>query len=182
MEIEVDVNREYLFVIEANGRKNNVLAGKQYPATSTIAREDVIVDYPVDENSLKGKPEVRKIRYCSGEKSIFVDEQSSNAVSTPITFVNGILRVSGREMNKVKYLLCSNYNKDLPNENRQHARYQYRLFNPNADATKAVGSQKTKINLKARILNMPFEDLKHLALATSKIRTNDCTNLSFTRS
>ena len=166
MNLDIDVNKNYLFVIEEQGRRNNVFKDKKYPASVTIAREDTIVDYPVDENGDK-KPVIRKIRYCPGERSIFADEQSEGATTQPIVFINGILRVSGREITKVQFLMNSNFNKDLPNENRQHGRVQYSLFNPEAISEKAISSQKVSINLKAKILNMPFEDLKHLALATS---------------
>ena len=166
MNLDVDVNKSYLFIIEEQGRRNNVFKNKKFPASVTIAREDTIVDYPVDENGDR-KPVIRKIRYCPGEKSIFADEQSENAKTEPIVFINGILRVSGREITKVQYLMNSNYNKGLPDENRQHGKIQYSLFNPTEISEKAVNSQKKSINLKAKILNMPFEDLKHLALATS---------------
>ena len=42
------------------------------------------------------------------------------------------------------------------------------LFNPERDSVEALEKQSKSINLKARILNMPFIDLKHLALATAK--------------
>ena len=165
MNLNIDLNRDYVFVIENQGRKNAVIKDQKFPASVTIATSDTVLDF-VEEDGKK-VPKIRKTRYVQGEPSIFVDEQSADAKPTPITFYDGVLRVRGSEITKVQYLLNSNYNKNFPKENRQHNRFQYRLFDAVSDSNEAVNKQRNKVNLKARILNMPFEDLKHLALATA---------------
>jgi len=47
---------------------------------------------------------VRGVRYCEGETSIFVDEQSENPVKTPLTFKMGIMVVPKSKPNLIEFL------------------------------------------------------------------------------
>ena len=50
------------------------------------------------------KNQVREMRYCPNEPSIWVDEQSENAVKKPVIFNNGNLIVTKDKPNLMEYL------------------------------------------------------------------------------
>jgi len=50
------------------------------------------------------KNKVRGVRYCEGETSIFVDEQSENPVKTPLTFKMGVMVVPKSKPNLIEFL------------------------------------------------------------------------------
>ena len=52
----------------------------------------------------EAKNEIRQIRYCPNENSIYADEQSSNAVREQIVFREGTLAVKKTQPNLIKYL------------------------------------------------------------------------------
>ena len=60
----------------------------------------------------KEKDTVREIRYCPNEPSIFVDEQSDNAVRKSVTFTEGRLFVPREKPNLKQFLELHPYNKD----------------------------------------------------------------------
>ena len=64
--------------------------------------------YSLPQNSLtlfdEATNSVRQIRYCSNEPSIFVDEQSSNALREHVVFNNGILAVRYTKPNLLEFL------------------------------------------------------------------------------
>lgn len=52
----------------------------------------------------EAKGEVREIRYCSNQKSIFVDEQTGSVVREPIKFYEGILAVPHTKPNLIAFM------------------------------------------------------------------------------
>lgn len=52
----------------------------------------------------EGKNEIRQIRYCPNENSIYADEQSSNAIREQIVFREGALAVKKNQPNLIAYL------------------------------------------------------------------------------
>ena len=164
--MKVDVLKNYTFVLTRKS-SNGVMPKNKYPVSVTIPGEDTILDIPVgaDGKPLTDQAEPRKIRYSKGEKSIFVDEQSDSAKATPITIDNGIKVVSGRDQVLVKFLMAANYCKNSTQPVKYHHNVWYKYMQPEEEANELVEKQRKKINLKAKIMNMPFNDLKNFALA-----------------
>tara|TARA_Y100001973_G_C5168534_1_gene317616 strand:- start:525 stop:1427 length:903 start_codon:yes stop_codon:yes gene_type:complete len=94
-------------VYQLVSRAKNRQGMPQYPIVSLIKAEDVIFDPTTGEN--------RKIRYCPGETSIYIDEQSPQAkMREPISFNNGYLFVDHTNPTLKKYLDTCNANGSNP--------------------------------------------------------------------
>ncbi len=52
----------------------------------------------------ESKNEVREIRYCSNQKSIYVDEQEGTSTREPIKFFEGVLAVSHTKPNLIAFM------------------------------------------------------------------------------
>ena len=81
--------------------------GSKHNMTYRMPSVDEIFDAETNKN--------RKIQYVLGEESVYAKEQSDNPVLQDIIFVNGILIVQPQQVNLLKYLELSNYNKSNPN-------------------------------------------------------------------
>ena len=67
--------------------------------------------------------------------------------------------------------MTANYCKNSKTSVKYHENSWYRHVQPEDDAKHVIDKQRKKINLKAKIMNMPFTDLKHFALALDSTGT-----------
>lgn len=81
----------------------------KYPPSYKIPSQDEVYLEWTDKNGEDQKG-LRSIRYCLGEKSIFVDEQSDNAKKGVLIFNDGVLVAAAVETSKQKYLEYTNAN------------------------------------------------------------------------
>ena len=140
----------------------------KYPPTCDIPEEDEVYMEWKDKD---GKPQegLRHIRYSTGEKSIFVDEQSPEAAKRrgTIRFTDGLLVVNEMEKTKLKYLEVCNYNK-TNHENGTALNQRSPLFRTDAAKHEArVRLQKSNLKQKLKNIVSDFtnEELEGLSLA-----------------
>ena len=140
----------------------------KYPATFDIPEEDEVYMEWEDKDG-KQREGLRHIRYAIGERSIFVDEQSSEASNKrgTIRFIDGLLVVNEMEKTKLKYLEVCNYNKGN-HDNGTALNTRTALFR--TDASKYEAKMRLQKNeLKRKLYNIvaeySVEELEGLSLA-----------------
>tara|TARA_R100001510_G_C7639300_1_gene197035 strand:- start:171 stop:971 length:801 start_codon:yes stop_codon:yes gene_type:complete len=78
--------------------------------------------------------QVRAIRYCPGEPSIFKDEQSNNARRSHVIFRDGLLAVPHSQPNLANFL-------DSHPENTANGGYKFRLVDTSRDSEQVVSDE-----------------------------------------
>ena len=81
----------------------------KYPPSYKIPSQDEVYLEWIDDDGVEQKG-LRSIRYCLGERSIFVDEQSFDARKGVLIFNDGVLVAEAVETSKQKYLEYTNAN------------------------------------------------------------------------
>jgi hypothetical protein len=89
----------------------------------------------------------RAIRHCPGEKSIYVDEQSPDAVVEPIVFSNGFLDTLETDVITQRFL-----------EAGPKYGVLYELIDEAGDAAEIADMEETKLDIKQAIRNKSKED------------------------
>ena len=119
------------------------------------------------------KNTVREIRYCPNEPSIFVDEQSDNAVRKSVTFTEGRLFVPREKPNLKQFLELHPYNKD-------NGGNIFRVVDKTKDAAKELEKEFAISDAISIVRDRDINDLLAIALYygininanTSEIRFN----------
>jgi hypothetical protein len=105
----------------------------------------------------------RAIRHCPGERSIFVDEQSENAVVVPIIFLKGLLETKETEVLTQMFLDAHPKNGGV-----------FELIDTASDATDIADMEELKLDVKQAIRDKAKEDagMEELRLITSVLISN----------
>jgi len=105
----------------------------------------------------------RAIRHCPGEKSIFVDEQSQNAVVVPIIFLRGLLALKATEVLTQRFLEAHPKNGGV-----------FELVDVAGDATEIADLEELKLDVKQAIRTKAKEDsgMEELRIITSVLISN----------
>lgn len=172
----VDVTKSYVFLINRRPHKGTE-ADFTIPSVDEIIEPELGPDGKVllDESGNPRSFKTRQIRYLPGERSIYVDEQSTPFYNDkmkviqgrPIKAVDRVMVVSGTEVNKVEFLMKTNANGSNPNRDSRRA-ILFRLNDPESQAKKALENDEARINAQYRILHMPIEQLKPLMITLAK--------------
>jgi hypothetical protein len=101
--------------------------------------------------------QVRTIRYCPGEPSIFLDEQSSNSVRSHVLFRDGILAVPVNKPNLKKFL-------DLHPENMANGGGLFAVINKTVDHEKEVEQEFLQHDAVALVRNKEADEVLSVAL------------------
>lgn len=139
-----DANKVYRFELIGQGKDHK---GKYMLPTQTI-----VYDESAEEN--------REVRFSSTEKSPYVDDQkeSSIASKSPIIFKRGRLEVSGREVNKLNYLMALDHNSEKKNRATKPI-YQFRLINEEANFKAMADFKRTKLKVQLALSEASKEEL-----------------------
>lgn len=111
-----------------------------------------ITHYDEDKN------EVRELRYCAREQSVFVDEQSERAVRSHVIFRDGQLLVMPNQPNLLRYL-------ELHPDNKANRGTVFSLVNEEVDHEKLVENEFLVHDAISLIKSRPVEELLPLAMA-----------------
>ena len=104
----------------------------------------------------KEKDTIREIRYCPTEPSIFVDEQSENAVRKSVVFTDGRLFVRPDQPNLRAFM-------DAHPTNKANGGYDFYMVDKQAKAEVDVDKEFVIADAIMLIKNKPFEDLLSVA-------------------
>ena len=107
---------------------------------------------------------VRQIRYCPGEQSIYVDEQSENAVKEHVVFRNKMLTVRYDQPNLIAFL-------EKHPENADNGGGVFQLVNKEIDVEKEVEKEFLITDAITMIKARPIDELVPVAMALN-INTN----------
>lgn len=107
---------------------------------------------------------VRQIRYCPGEQSIYVDEQSENAVKEHVVFRNKILTARYDQPNLQEFL-------QKHPDNYDNGGGVFRLVNKEIDVEKEVEKEFLITDAISMIKARPIDELVPVAMALN-INTN----------
>lgn len=102
--------------------------------------------------------EVRQIRFCEGENSIYRDEQSDASVSTPVVFENGHLFVPPSQPNLAKFL-------DKHPGNKANGGNQFFFVDHNKKAKDTIQKEFLLIDALSMVRTKPMDDLLSVATA-----------------
>ena len=111
-----------------------------------------ITHYDEDKN------EVRELRYCAREQSVFVDEQSERAVRSHVIFRDGQLLVMPNQPNLLRYL-------ELHPDNKANKGTVFSLVNEEVDHEKLVENEFLVHDAISLVKSRPVEELLPLAMA-----------------
>jgi hypothetical protein len=100
---------------------------------------------------------VREIRYCPNEPSIYVDEQSDNAVRESVTFRNGRIFVPREKPNLRKFL-------DLHPANQANGGNTFKEVNKKRDAEKELEKEFLTTDAVALVRDSSIEELLPVAM------------------
>jgi hypothetical protein len=127
------------------------------PASAIISPEDeVYVEYKNKEGvTVEG---LRAIRYCRGEKSIFVDEQSDRARRTDIEFFHGTLIVHPTESTLMKFMKLTNMNEVNKETMVPGSQILFRENNQQKIAREAKEKDQKITQLKGLVYNMDYKE------------------------
>lgn len=105
----------------------------------------------------------RAIRHCPGERSIFVDEQSDNAVVQPIIFLKGLLDTKATDVITQQFLDSHPKNGGV-----------FALIDTAADATDIADVEELKIDVKQAIRAKAKEEtgMEELRIITAVLISN----------
>ena len=100
----------------------------------------------------------RAIRHCPGEKSIFVEEQSKDAVVVPIIFLHGLLDTKETDVITQKFL-----------DNHPSNGILFEVIDNESDATDIAGIEELRLDVKQAIRVKAKEDagIEELRLITA---------------
>lgn len=126
------------------------------PASCIISPEDeVYMEWEEDGELKEG---LRAIRYCKGEKSIFVDKQSDRARRTDVEFFHGALMVHPAEATLMQFMKLTNMNE----ANKETAVPGSQILFRENDQERRAKEEKEKdqkINqLKSLVYDMDFKE------------------------
>lgn len=151
-EVEIDPNRSYTF------RLTKSHSGRYILPTKTNCWDDE-------------KQETRTIRLTPLSKTPYLDEQPKSAPDYQgvLQFTEGVLRVSGKEEYKIRYLLAHDGNSDkkgnvLPSN--KHMRFKYKLVDEVKGFKDKATLRKLKIKMQNELLEASKEDLYDFLVAT----------------
>lgn len=100
---------------------------------------------------------VREIRYCPNEPSIYVDEQSDNAVRESVTFRNGRIFVPREKPNLMKFL-------ELHPANQANGGNTFKEVNKKRDAEKELEKEFLTTDAVALVRDSSIEELLPVAI------------------
>jgi len=100
---------------------------------------------------------VREMRYCPNEPSIWVDEQSENAMKKPVLFNNGNLIVTKDKPNLMEYL-------DRHPQNISNGGGVFKLIEQDRDAEKELSKEFSMVDSIAMVRDKPIQELLPVAL------------------
>ena len=106
----------------------------------------------------------RRIRYCPGEPSVFVDEQSTSAVKEHVVFRDKMLFVPYDKPNLREFL-------DRHPDNTANGGRSFQLVNKEVDLEKEIENEFLVTDAISMIKARPIEDLLPVAMALN-IKTN----------
>jgi hypothetical protein len=104
----------------------------------------------------KKSDEIRQIRYCPSEPSVFVDEQSSNAVRKSVVFIDGRLFIREDQPNLREFMR-------LHPDNVANGGHIFKLVDKTAEASVDVDKEFVVADAIMMIKEKPFEDLLSVA-------------------
>lgn len=126
------------------------------PASCIISPEDEV--YMEWEENGELKEGLRAIRYCRGEKSIFVDQQSDRAKRTDVEFFHGTLVVHPAEATLMQFMKLTNMNE----ANKETAVPGSQILFRENDQERIAREMKEKdqkiSQLKSLVYNMDFKE------------------------
>lgn len=132
------------------------------PSTATISPEDeVYMSWTDDDGEVH--EELRSIRYCRGERSIFVDEQSEKSKRTDIEFYQGTLVVSPLETTLLKFMTLTNFNEANSETRVPGSPILFRANDAEKKAEEENQKQQRLVKLKSFVYGM--EDKEAIGLA-----------------
>lgn len=139
-----DVNKMYRFELTGQGKDHK---GKYMLPTQTIAYDE-------------SEKENREIRFSSTEKSPYVEEQkaSSLASKSPIIFKKGRLEVSGREVNKLNYLMALDHN-SAKSLRATKPIYLFKLIDEEANFKSLADFKRVKLKVQLALSEASKEEL-----------------------
>lgn len=151
------------------------MAARKQPASTLEAKEYRLLKYQPLTFTLKTgrdnkllvfdekKKQNRAIRHCPNEKSVFIDEQSDNAVVEPIIFINGILETAPYDVITQKFLEV-NPTKDVI----------FELIDDAADAAEMIEEEEIILDIKQAIRAKAREEngLEALRVVVSVLISN----------
>lgn len=114
---------------------------------------------------------IRIIRLTSNYETPYEDEQGDDAIpaTTSITFKRGLANISGREANKIRYLLAHDGNiakgQDI-SPSSKHLSYRWELINLEEVFKGTVSVKKLKHQLREKLFKASKEELYDFAVAT----------------
>lgn len=100
---------------------------------------------------------VREMRYCPNEPSIWVDEQSENAMKKPVIFNNGNLIVTKDKPNLMEYL-------DRHPQNVKNGGGVFHLVQQDRDAEKELEKEFSMVDSISMVREKPIQELLPVAL------------------
>ncbi len=172
----VDVNKTYVFLIQRRAHRGTEV-DFTIPSVDEIIEPEVGPDGKVlmDANGNPLNYKTRQIRYLPGERSIYVDEQSTPFYNDKMRVIQGrplkaadrVMIIPGTEVNKVEFMLKTNANGSNPNRDKRRA-ILFTINDTEAQAKKAMEDDEARITAQYRIMNMPIEQLKPLMLTMAK--------------
>jgi len=117
--------------------------------------------------------QIRELRYCPSENSVWTDEQSENAVRKPILFRNGNLMVRKDQPNLMEYL-------DRHPHNVANGGNTFKVLDKNADAEVEIEKEFKTAEAISMVRDKDINDLLPVAVffgvstnaASSEIRHN----------
>lgn len=101
---------------------------------------------------------VRAIRYCSSEPSVFVDEQSTSSVKSPIIFSFGRLFVPPNMPNLIRFL-------DLHPNNEANGGSVFKQVDYEKDAKKVLDEEFLNVDAIAMVRDKSIDELLPVAIA-----------------
>jgi hypothetical protein len=103
------------------------------------------------------KNRVREMRYCPNEPSIWVDEQSENAMKKPVIFDNGNLIVTKDKPNLMEYL-------DRHPQNISNGGGVFKLIDQDRDAEMELKKEFSTVESVSMVRDKPIQELLPVAL------------------
>lgn len=157
-DFDIDPNQTYEFELQRNKEAKHIIE------TEAVAW---------DEKTQK----IRNIRYCKTEESVFVDEQSDFATREreTIMFTSPILRVSGQDRAKIKYLLMYDSNGDKKQVCPKNIKSKnlYRLRNKENESRLKLEQEENIFKAKEVVNKADFEELSNFMRSRFNISSTD---------
>jgi hypothetical protein len=133
----------------ATAAKTKKLKDKSYRLLGEIAPLTFLLQVGKNKKLLvfdKTKQRNRSVRHCPNEQSIFIDEQSDNAVCEPIMFLTGILDVDQYNVHTQEFM-------DNHPDNRANGGIWFEEIDEAAEATEDVETEELIQDIKNMIRN-----------------------------